>query len=340
MKAVVIPEVNGAWQVREVPTPRPGAGEVLVKVHACGVCFNDVLAARGGIPFPTAQPAIPGHEPVGEVVELGSGVTSRQVGDRVGVTWVRSGCGRCDYCRLNLPVSGQTAINCPAPTTTGFSVAGGQAEYLVAAAGETILIPDGLSYELAAPMFCAGYTAWSALRAAEPRPHDRVAVLGIGGLGHLAVQFAKACGHETIAVTSSPDKHEIAKELGADLVVSNGEQLRGAGGADVILMTGPSFSAASDCLQGLRLGGRLVLAGLDGAEPFIIPPATMYPFFSQGQKVIGATHAGPQYLKEALDLAASGAVTPCIETFAVDQITDAVDQVEKGTVRFRAVITY
>ncbi|HEV2374408.1 MAG TPA: alcohol dehydrogenase catalytic domain-containing protein [Streptosporangiaceae bacterium] len=340
MKAAVIPEVNGTWELREVPAPRPGPGDVLIRVHACGVCFNDVLATRGYIPFPAFSPAVTGHEPVGEVVETGPGVTTRQAGDRVGVTWVRAGCGRCDYCRRGLPVTGQTAMNCPAPTATGFSVPGGHAEYLVAAADQTVLIPDGLASELAAPVLCAGYTAWSALRAAEPSPTDRVAVLGIGGLGHMALQYSRACGFETIAVTRSPDKHALARELGADTVLSNGTELREAGGADVILVTGPSHRAAAETLQGLRVNGRLVLAGIDGAEPFTIPPAMAYPFFAQGQKIMGATHNGPQYLAEALTLVAAGKVTPRIEAFSADHVNDAVERTAKGEIRFRAVVTY
>lgn len=340
MKAAVIPAVNSGWELREVPTPRPGPGEVLVRVHACGVCFNDVLATQGAIPFPAISPAITGHEPVGDVVEAGPGVTTRQVGDRVGATWVRAGCGRCDYCKLGLPVSGQTGINCAAPTATGFTVPGGHAEYLVVAAEQTVLIPAGLAAELAAPVLCAGYTAWSALRSARPAPHERVAVLGIGGLGHMAVQFSRACGFDTVAITRSPDKHSLARELGADLVVSNGEQLRAAGGADVILATGPSFRAASDALQGLRVNGRLVLAGIDPAEPFTIPPATAYPFFAQRQQIIGTTHNGLRYLHEALGMVAAGKVTPRIETFAADRVGEAVGKVAKGDVRFRAVITY
>lgn len=323
-----------------MPTPQAGPGQVLVRIQACGICYNDVLATRGAIPFPACEPAIPGHEPVGEVVEIGPGVTTRQVGDRVGATWVRAGCGRCDYCRRNLPISGQAAMNCPAPTATGFSTAGGHAEYLAVAAGETVLIPDGLSAELAAPVLCAGYTAWSALRAADPLPHERLAVLGIGGLGHLALQYARACGFETVAITRSPDKHALAKELGADLVVSDGGQLREAGGADVILATGTSYPAASDTLQGLRVNGRLVLAGIDPVEPFTIPPAMMYPFFAQRQRVIGATHNGLQYLQEALDLVASGKVQPRIEAYPANDIAAAVDRVASGEVRFRAVVTY
>jgi D-arabinose 1-dehydrogenase-like Zn-dependent alcohol dehydrogenase len=340
MKAAVIPEVNGVWELREVPTPRPGPGEVLIKVAACGVCLNDVLATEGKIPFPAITPAITGHEPVGEVVEVGDGVSSRVVGDRVGVTWVRATCGRCDYCRLGLPVTGQAAFNCAAPTATGFSTQGGHAEYLVAGAGETVLIPDGLSAELAAPILCAGYTSWSALRQAEPQPGERVAVLGIGGLGHLAVQFSHACGYETVAITRSPDKDELATELGADFVVGSGAELRERGGADVILVTAPSYRVAGEALQGLRVGGRLVLAGIDPGEPFVIPPASVYPFFAQGQRIMGATHNGPRYLREALRIVASGKVTPMIETFAKEDVAEAVAKVGKGEVRFRAVVKY
>jgi alcohol dehydrogenase/propanol-preferring alcohol dehydrogenase len=340
VKAAVIPQVNGEWEVREVPTPSPGPGEVLIRVRACGVCHNDVLATRGATPFPGITPAVTGHEPAGEVVELGAGVTTRQVGDRVGVTWVRAGCGRCDYCRLGLPVSGQTAMACPAPTATGFSVQGGHAEYLVAAAGETVLLPESIPYEVAAPVLCAGYTAWSALRVAEPAPHERVAVLGIGGIGHLAVQYAHACGFETVAITGSPDKHDAVRELGADLVVSGGEELRAAGGADVIIAAAPSHPAAARAMQGLRVGGRLVLAGIDTVEPFSLPPTMTYPFFALGQRVLGATHGGPSYLREALALVAAGKVTPRVETFPAARVAEAVDRVAKGEVRFRAVVTY
>ncbi|NIL40081.1 alcohol dehydrogenase catalytic domain-containing protein [Salinispora arenicola] len=340
MKAAVIPEVNGTWELREVPTPVPGPGEVLIRVRASGVCYNDFLATCGGIPFPTVSPAVTGHEPVGEVAEVGPDVTSRQVGDRVGATWVRAGCGRCDYCQRNLPVSGQTAINCPSPTTTGFSVLGGHAEYLVTRADETVLVPDGLPFELAAPVLCAGYTAWSALRAANPLPHERVAVLGIGALGHLAVQFARATGFETIAITRSVDKHDAIRRLGADHIVGSGEELRDLGGADVILATAPSHAAAGEALAGLRVNGRMVLAGIDGQEPFMIPSALTYPFFALGQSIIGATHSGPRYLTEALDLVASGKVTPVVETFPAERVAEAVAKVAKGDVRFRAVVTY
>lgn len=336
--ATVVPKAGAAWEVREVPLPRPGPGEVLIKVHASGVCVNDVLAARGVLPFPTHAPAVPGHEPVGEVVEVGPGVTSRRVADRVGVTWVQAGCGRCAYCRRNPQVSGRTALNCVAPTTTGFSAQGGLAEYLVARAEGTVLLPDGLSYLQAAPMMCAGYTAWSALRAADARPHERVAVLGIGAVGHLALQFARACGFRTVAVTHSPDKHRAALDLGAELVVADGDELRAAGGADVVLATGSSYRAASDSMRGLRVDGRIVLSGLDASGAFDLSPAR--PFFAQGHRVIGSTHNGPALLAEALDLAAAGRCTATTEVFAADRTAEAADRVAAGDVRFRAVVSY
>lgn len=208
-------------------------------------------------------------------------------------------------------MTGQAAFACAAPTTTGFSVQGGHAEYMVVGADETVLLPDGLPFELAAPMLCAGYTGWSALRAGDPQPHERVAVLGIGAVGHLAVQFAHACGLETIAMTSSADKHDVVRRLGADEVVANGAELRAAGGADVILATGKSYPAAAEALTGLRPGGRLVLSGIDPTAPFTVPPAGRgLPFIGTRMQVIGSTHNGPQYLREALDLAAAGKVTP------------------------------
>ncbi len=340
MKAAVIPEVGGTWELRDIPTPRPGPGEVLIKVHASGICVNDVLASRGTLPFPSVSPAVTGHEPVGEVVELGDGVTTRAVGDRVGTTWVRAGCGRCDYCRRGLPVTGQTALNCAAPVTTGFTVPGGHAEYLVAAAGSTVQLPDGLPYPLAAPVMCAGYTGWSALRRADPKPHERVAVLGIGAVGHLALQFSHACGFETIAITHTPDKHDLARDLGADLVVASGAELLEAGGADVILATGSSYRAASDSLRGLRPDGRLVLTGIDSADGFDLAPNPRKPFFAQRHQIIGATHGGPRYLREALELVADGRCTPMVERYPAARIATAFDQVSKGDVRFRAVVDF
>lgn len=338
MLATVIARPGAPWEVRETPVPRPGPGQVLVKVHACGICVNDVLASRGVLPFATTSPAVPGHEPVGEVVEVGAGVTSRSTGDRVGVPWVQGGCGRCAYCRRNLPVSGQVALNCAAPVTTGFSVQGGLAEYIVAQAAGTVLLPDGLSYEQAAPMMCAGYTAWSALRAAEPRPLERVAVLGIGAIGHLALQFARTCGFETVAVTGSADKRDTATRLGADLVVADGAELRDAGGADVVLAATPSYRAAAESLRGLRVDGRLVVSGYARDTAFDLSPAR--PFFTQRHRVIGSTHGPLAHLTESLELAAAARCVAMTEVFAADGVAKAAERVGSGEVRFRAVVTY
>jgi D-arabinose 1-dehydrogenase-like Zn-dependent alcohol dehydrogenase len=297
-----------------------------------------VALTRGDFPFPPMTPLVIGHEPAGEVVEVGLGVTSRMRGDRVGTTWVQATCGRCAYCARGLPLSGQSAMNCAAPTLLGMTVPGGHAEYLTVPSSSTVLLPEGMTYEMAAPMLCAGYSAWSALCAGEPRPHERVAVLGIGGLGHLALQFSQASGHETIAITRSPDKHDLAKKLGVDLVVSNGEELRDAGGADVILVTSKSYPAAADALRGLRVNGRIVLAGIDPNGSFTIGPDNI--FWANRQQVIGAGHDGSRYLAEALDFVANGAVTPMIEVFRMEQVAEAVERVAAGDVRFSAVVTY
>lgn len=338
MKAAVVPEVNARWELQDIPTPHAGPGQVLVDVHACGMCHNDVWLTRGGFDFPPIDPVVVGHEAAGTVVDVGLGVTSRQVGDRVGTTWVQGGCGRCDYCRRNLPVTGQTGINCAMPVMSGITTQGGHAEYVAVAAASTVLLPAGVSFAAAAPVLCAGYTAWSALRAADPRPHERVAVLGIGGVGHLALQFAHACGFETVAITRTPDKHPVARRLGADIVVGNGEELRAAGGADVIVVAGTSYETGSDALQGLRVDGRLVLATIDPAGSFTIAPNN--PVWAQRQRIIGATHDGLHLLAEALDLVAAGKVTPMVEIFPKERVADAVERVEKGEARFRAVVDY
>lgn len=334
MKAVVMTGANSPWEVHEVETPRIDPGQVLVKVHASGMCFTDVWATRGygGDIFPQT----PGHEVVGEVVDVGAGVHSRRVGDRVGTTWVQSACGRCAYCRQNRPLTGQTAMSCEAPRTTGFAAQGGHAEYIAVSAEGTVLLPDELSYQHAAPMMCAGYTTWSALRDADLQPHETVGVVGIGGLGHLAVQLAKAAGFETTAITHSPDKHDLATQLGADHVVADGEALRDNGGVDVLLVTTNAFSAAEQAMAGLRPSGRVVLAGLDFNQPFSISSEGV-PFHMMRQKVIGSTHGGLQRLSEVLDLAAAGKVKPIIETFALEQATEAFNRLEHGRMRFRGV---
>ena len=326
MRAAVVPAANGTWEIREVPRPEAGPGEVLVKMHASGICFTDVHETMGHLPG--AFPRILGHEPVGEIVAVGPGVTTRKVGDRVGVGWVQSTDGTCEWC-----ARGKRNF-CPNQKVTGIHLQGGHAEFMPMFADATMLLPDGLSYDQAAPIFCAGYTVWSGIRIARPQPHERVAVLGIGGLGHLAVQYAKAAGFETIAISHSPDKDKMIRELGADEIVRDGKGLAAAGGADIILSTTNSAKSMTDSIQGLRPDGRFVGMGAD-AEPI---PVSLMDLISKRIQVIGSTQNGPEFLYEALDYAAKGKVKVIAETYPLADARKAYERVAEGKVRFRAVL--
>jgi alcohol dehydrogenase len=327
MRAAVVPAVGKKWQLQEIPKPSPGPTQVLIKVHASGLCYSDVHITDGHIP---AQfPRTLGHEPVGEIVEIGQGVRTRKVGDRVGVPWVQASCGRCEWCLRG------KAMFCGDLIGTGVGIPGGHAEYMVAYADATALLPERLSYEQAAPIFCAGYTVWSGLRWSDPQPHERIAVVGIGGLGHLALQYAKAAGFETIAISRSPDKDKMIRELGADEIVRDGQGLAKAGGADIVLGTSNSVDAMSDTIQGLRPDGRLVLMGFE-AKPLTVHPADL---IMRRIRVIGSQQNGPAYLYEALDYAAKGKVKVIAETYPLNEVARAYDRVAEGKVRFRAVVT-
>jgi alcohol dehydrogenase len=325
MIAAVVPEVHGKWQLKDVPTPKPGPDQVLIKMHASGICYTDVHMTEGILParFPNTL----GHEPVGEIVELGQNVTTRKIGDRVGVPWVQRTCGRCEWCQRG------KSLFCLEQIGTGVNIAGGHAEYMLAYADSTQLLPEGLQYEQAAPIFCAGYTVYSGLRIAEPKPHERIAIVGVGGLGHLAIQYAKVCGFETIAVTHSKDKEELAHKLGADVVVSEGKGLKKSGGADVILATSNSYKTTGDTLKGLRPDGRLVLMGISD-EPLIV---TGHLLMGRG-RIIGSLQNDREYLYEALDYVAKGKVRVMTESFPLDDMNIAYEKVVKGELRFRAVL--
>ena len=327
MKAAVVPAVNEKWEVKDVPDPEPAPNQVLSKVHASGMCYTDVHQAKGDLPGPF--PRVLGHEPAGEIVAVGVGVTTRKVGDRVGVPWIQTSCGRCEWCLRGKPTF------CAQQIGTGAGMSGGHAEYMLAYADATMLLPDGLSYEQSAPIFCAGYTVWSGLRWADPRPHERVAVVGIGGLGHLAVQYAKAAGFETIAVSRSSDKDTLVRALGADDIVRDGQGLARIGGADVVLGTSNSSDAMADTIQGLRPDGRLVVMGFE-PKPLPISPADL---IMRRITIVGSQQNGREYLYEALDFVARGKVKVIAETYRLDEITRAFERVAQGKVRFRAVIT-
>ena len=327
MQAAVVTAVNGPWEVKEVPQPELGPNQVLVKMHASGICYTDVHQTLGHIPG--AFPRILGHEPVGEIVEVGPGVTSRKVGDRVGVPWIQATCGRCEWCARG------RKMFCAGQKSTGIDLQGGHAEFMPMYADATFLIPDGVSYEQAAPIFCADYTVWSGLRWARPQPHERIAVLGIGGLGHLAVQYAKAAGFETIAISHSTDKDKIIRELGADEIVRDGKGLAAVGGADIVLSTTNSTKSMIDSIQGLRPDGRIVTMGAD-AEPISL---SIMELLMKRIQVIGSQQNGPEYLYEALDFVAKGKVKTIAETYSLAEAPKAYQRVAEGKARFRAVLT-
>jgi alcohol dehydrogenase len=327
MKAAIVPSANSSWEVKEVKMPEPHENQVLIKIRASGMCYTDVHQTHGQLPgdFPRTL----GHEPVGEIVAAGPGVTTRKTGDRVGVPWVQHTCGRCEWCARNKPMFCENSIG------TGVQISGGHSEYMVAYADATMLLPEGLDYEQAAPLFCAGYTVWSGLRWAQPQPNESVAVVGIGGLGHLAVQYAKSAGFRTIAISRSPDKDKLVRQLGADEIVRDGKGLAKAGGADVVLGTSNSVDAMADSIAGLRPDGRLVLMGFED-KPLPVHPGDL---IMRRIRILGSQQNSREYLYEALQIAASGKVKVMAEIYSLDEITKAYKRVAEGKVRFRAVIT-
>jgi D-arabinose 1-dehydrogenase-like Zn-dependent alcohol dehydrogenase len=329
MRAAVIDTFNQPWQVRELPDPRPAPGQVVIRVHSSGMCYTDMHAHHGL--FPLKPPFVAGHEPAGVIAEVGPGVTDLKVGDRVGVFWNQKGCGRCDACQAGRPGA------CP-DAQSWMHLGGSNAELMLAWASGCALIPDGASFEAAAPIFCAGYTVMSGLRNADPKPGERVAVLGVGGLGHLAVQFSRAVGLETVAITGQADKQKELRELGADEVIvagdDPGKSLRDAGGADIVLSTTNSAQQIGSTFAGLRPGGRFINMGLPDGAIQIDPMVLMF-----GQRQLrGSSQDERSDLREALVLVAQGKVKPILETYPLDRVNDARERLESGKVRYRAVL--
>ena len=325
MRAALLPAVDAPLEIVDRPIPEPGPNQVLIRIKASGLCYTDVHITHGAMP--TQFPRTLGHEPAGEVAAIGAGVRTRRVGDRVGVPWVQASCGRCEWCLRGQPMFCADSIG------TGIDTQGSHAEYMLAFADAAVLLPEGLAYEQAAPIFCAGFTVYSGFRLSEPRPTDRVAVVGLGGLGHLALQYAKATGHHTIAVTHSKDKEKQLRELGADEVVADGAALQKAGGADVILATSNSFDAVTDSIGALRPDGRVVLMGVEG-KALTVPTSILW---VRG-RIIGSSQNDRAHLYEALQLVASGKVKVVTETYRLDDIARAYDRVAEGKVRYRAVV--
>jgi alcohol dehydrogenase len=331
MKAILMTAVKEPFAAREIPDPHPGPGQVRIRLHATGVCGTDVHVWNGELPVPL--PIVPGHEPVGVVDSLGPGVKSLTVGDRVGVSWFQAGCGKCQYCQK------KQIKFCPEPRTW-MTNGGGYADYMLAEAQGCTPLPPGLAWEPAAPMFCGGFSAMSAYRIARPRAGERIAVIGIGGLGHLALQIAKGFGHEVVAITNSANKEKDARDLGADevLVVKDhvGQELQDMGGADIVLSFSPSMKQNSQALQGLRPDGRLVTTAVS-AEPIQIDPVPM--LFKQ-TSVIGSAQNDPADLVDILQLAAAGKVKPALEIYRLDELASVIVRLAEGKVRHRAVISH
>lgn len=331
MRAAVITQYNSDWELKTVPDPRPAAGQVVIKIHACGMCGTDLHVHHGAFGLPL--PLVAGHEPVGEIVELGPGVVDFKVGDRVGVHWNQKGCGRCPTC-----LAGDQA-HC-SQAQSWMNIGGGNAELMLAWASGCTLLPEGLDYELAAPIFCAGYTVMSGLRNAEPKPGERVAVLGLGGLGHLALQFSRAVGLETWAITGQANKVSELKAMGASevLVVDQdaGKAMTDVGGFDVVLSTTNSSKQVSSAMGGLRLNGRLISMGVtDG--PIMLDAMSML----LGQRQLrGSSQDERGDLVEALALVASGQVKPVLEVYPMTKVNEVRERLAQGLVRYRAVLSH
>jgi len=334
MKAAVVTSLGAPLEIREVPIPEIGPGEVLMRTRACGVCHTDLHAAEGDWPVKPTPPLIPGHEAVGEVAALGPGVTHLKEGDRIGVPWLHSTCGRCAHC-----VGGWETL-CESQQMTGYTVDGGYAEYVRADANYAARLPDSLEYGPAAPVLCAGVTVYKGLKETAVQPGQWVAISGIGGLGHMAVQYAKAMGMHVVAVDIAEDKLALARELGADEVVHAAETdaparvQRRIGGAHGALVTAVSTRAFAQAIAMLRRHGTMALVGLPPGE-FPLP---IFDMVLNGLTVRGSIVGTRLDLNEALSFAAEGSVKAHFSWDALENINDVFDRMRKGKIEGRVVL--
>lgn len=334
MKAAVAHGFKDPLSIEEVPVPEIGPKDILVKVAACGVCHTDMHACHGDWPVKPKLPLIPGHEGVGTVVKVGALVDHLQSGDRVGVPWLHSACGHCEFC-----LDGKETL-CLSQQNSGYSVDGGYAQYCKAAADYVVKIPDNLSFVEAAPLFCAGVTTYKALKVSNAKPGHWVAVYGAGGLGHLAIQYAKAMGFNVIAVDTGAEKMALSKELGATIAIDFKEESPAqaifdqVGGAHAVICTAASEAAFEQAYKSVRRGGSCVLVGL--------PPENMpLPIFDtvlNGVSVIGSIVGTRKDLQECLQFAAEGKVKAIIEEKTLDDINEIFARMEQGEINGRIVM--
>ncbi|ATB27238.1 alcohol dehydrogenase AdhP [Melittangium boletus] len=334
MKAAVVREFGKPLRIEEVEVPRPGRGEVLVKIEACGVCHTDLHAAEGDWPVKPNPPFIPGHEGVGHVAAVGEGVTHVKEGDRVGVPWLYSACGYCEHC-----LGGWETL-CEQQKNTGYSVNGGFAEYALANADYVGHLPDGIGFVEIAPVLCAGVTVYKGLKVTDTRPGDWVVISGIGGLGHMAVQYARAMGLNVAAVDVDDSKLQLATRLGATVTVNARETDPAAflkkeiGGAHGVLVTAVSPKAFEQALGMVRRGGTVSLNGLPPGD-FPLP---IFGMVLNGITVRGSIVGTRLDLKEALAFAAQGKVKATVAADKLENVNEVFTRMHAGKISGRVVL--
>ena len=334
MEAAVVEKFGAPLVVREVPVPAPGPGQALVEIIASGVCHTDLHAADGDWPVKPTLPFTPGHEGAGLVVALGPGVSHLKLGDRVGIAWLHSACGHCEFC-----LSGWETL-CLEQKNSGYSVNGTFAQYAVAQADYLGRIPENLSFVDAAPILCAGVTTYKGLKETEARPGEWVVISGVGGLGHVAIQYATAMGLHVAAVDLGPEKMALAKKLGAEITIDAKTQDPAAeiqkqiGGAQGVLVTAVSTIAFKQAIGMLRRGGTCVLNGLPPGEF----PVSIFDVVLNRYTIRGSIVGTRLDLEEALAFAAQGKVKATIETLPLESVNYVFERLRTGKVNGRVVL--
>ena len=332
MRVVQVSQPGGPLEVVQRTIPEPGAGQVRVRVQACGVCHSDAFTVEGTFPG-ISYPIVPGHEVAGVIDALGSGTDPWQAGQRVGVGWYGGHCGHCDRCRRG------DFVTCRTASVPGITFDGGYAEYMIAPAQALALIPDELTTVEAGPLLCAGITTHNALRNSGARAGDLVAILGIGGLGHLAVQFAARMGFRTVAIARGADKAELARKLGAHHYIDSRADdvaagLTALGGASVVLATVTNAKAMSAVIDGLAVNGKLLVIGAT-PEPIEVSP---FQLIGQRRSIQGWPSGVAADSEDTLAFSALSGVRPMVETFPLERAADAFARMMSGEARFRVVI--
>jgi D-arabinose 1-dehydrogenase-like Zn-dependent alcohol dehydrogenase len=333
MRAVQVVRAGGPLEIVEREVPEPARGEVRVRIQACGVCHSDSLTVEGqwsGLTFPR----IPGHEIAGVIEAIGADVVEWRVGQRVGVGWFGGNCGHCEPCRRGW------LIDCRHLRIPGISYDGGYAEAAVAPASALAAIPDELGDAEAAPLLCAGVTTFNALRRSGAMPGNVVAILGIGGLGHLGVQFANKLGFRTVAIARGGDKEALARKLGAHHFIDNATEdvaaaLNHLGGARAVLATVTSAKAMTPVIDGLAVRGRLIVIGVD-PEPIEVTPLQL---ISASRSIVGHAAGASIDSQDTLAFSALSGVRPMIETLPLARAPEAYARMMRGNARFRMVLT-